>query len=316
LDKRNELYKIFPLKIRNIIAPLSIDYDKLQEIRLRVNMPLMIVYDNKEFFISKYGSLVSQADTAYIVDHNEIRETMEYISNYSLYAYEDEIRQGFITIQGGHRVGIAGKIILDNEKIKSIKYISFINIRLSHQIKGCSDKVMPYIEADKEIYHTLIVSPPRCGKTTILRDIIRQVSDGDDRREGLNVGVVDERSEIAACHLGIPQNDLGIRTDILDCCPKASGMLMLIRSMSPRIIAVDEIGSREDIEAIEYVINCGCKLMATVHGNSVDDLRTKPVLRKLVEERIFERYIVLNNKGSVGNVGAIFDAFGNNLFHG
>lgn len=316
MDKRNELYKIFPLKIRNIIAPLSIDYDKLQEIRLRVNMPLMIVYDNKEFFISKYGSLVSQADTAYIVDHNEIRETMEYISNYSLYAYEDEIRQGFITIQGGHRVGIAGKIILDNEKIKSIKYISFINIRLSHQIKGCSDKVMPYIEADKEIYHTLIVSPPRCGKTTILRDIIRQVSDGDDRREGLNVGVVDERSEIAACHLGIPQNDLGIRTDILDCCPKASGMLMLIRSMSPRIIAVDEIGSREDIEAIEYVINCGCKLMATVHGNSVDDLRTKPVLRKLVEERIFERYIVLNNKGSVGNVGAIFDAFGNNLFHG
>lgn len=316
MDKRNELYKIFPLKIRNIIAPLSIDYDKLQEIRLRVNMPLMIVYDNKEFFISKYGSLVSQADTAYIVDHNEIRETMEYISNYSLYAYEDEIRQGFITIQGGHRVGIAGKIILDNEKIKSIKYISFINIRLSHQIKGCSDKVMPYIEGNKEIYHTLIVSPPRCGKTTILRDIIRQVSDGDDRREGLNVGVVDERSEIAACHLGIPQNDLGIRTDILDCCPKASGMLMLIRSMSPRIIAVDEIGSREDIEAIEYVINCGCKLMATVHGNSVDDLRTKPVLRKLVEERIFERYIVLNNKGSVGNVGAIFDAFGNNLFHG
>jgi len=316
LDKKNELYKIFSLKMRNIIASLSIDYDKLQEIRLRVNAPLMIVYDNKEFLVSQYGSLINQAGEAYIVEHNEIRETMEYISNYSLYAYEDEIRQGFITIQGGHRVGIAGKIILEDEKIKSIKYISFINIRLSHQVKGCADKVIPYIQADKDLYHTLIISPPRCGKTTLLRDIIRQISNGNGENEGVNIGVVDERSEIAACHLGIPQNDLGIRTDVLDCCPKAGGMLMLVRSMSPKMIAVDEIGSREDLEAIEYVINCGCKLIATVHGNSIDDLKTKPVLRRLVEERIFERYIVLNNIASVGNIEAIFDAFGNNLFHG
>jgi len=316
LDKKSELCKIFALKTRNIIASLSIDYDKLQEVRLRVNAPLMIVYDNKEFLIGRNGLLGSRENEAYIVEHNEIKETMEYISSYSLYAYEDEIRQGFITIGGGHRVGIAGKIILEDEKIKSIKYISFINIRLSHQIKGCADKVIPYIRADKALYHTLIISPPGCGKTTILRDLIRQLSNGGREGKGINIGVVDERSEIAACHLGVPQNDLGIRTDVLDCCPKVGGMLMLVRSMSPRLIAIDEIGSREDLEAIKYVINCGCKLIATVHGNSVDDLKMKPVLRKLVEERIFERYIVLNNKESVGNVEAIFDAFGNSLFHG
>jgi stage III sporulation protein AA len=175
--------------------------------------------------------------------------------------------------------------------------------------------VIPYITGDKgdDCYHTLIISPPRCGKTTLLRDVIRQLSDGNEKRPGITVGVVDERSEIGACYMGIPQNELGIRTDVLDCCPKAKGMLMLIRSMSPRVIAVDEVGSVEDINAIEYVMNCGCKLIATVHGNSIEDIKNKPILGKLVEERLFERYVLLNNHDGVGHLEEIYDEKGNRI---
>lgn len=315
MDKRDEILKIFSINLRKVIGSVDFDYELLQEIRLRVNSPLIVIYNNTEFFISRNYELSTNRNNAYIVTQNEVRETMEYISNYSLYAFEDEIRQGFITIQGGHRVGIAGKTILEADRIKNIKHISFINIRLSHQIKGCGNKVMPYIVQDDSIYHTLIISPPRCGKTTLLRDLIRQLSNGLSTIPGMTVGVVDERSEIGACYMGVPQNELGIRTDILDCCPKVAGMMMLVRSMSPSIIAVDEVGSREDIEAIEYVINCGCKLIATVHGSTIDDIKNKPILGRLVREKIFERYIILNNQGSVGNLEEIYDERGTVLYH-
>ena len=181
-----------------------------------------------------------------------------------------------------------------------MKFISFINVRLSHQVKGCAESVLPYLYDRDMIFHTLIISPPRCGKTTLLRDIIRQVSNGS--------------ADHGACYQGIPQNELGIRTDILDCCPKAQGMMMLIRTMSPQVIAVDEIGNREDLEAIEYVMNCGCKLVATVHGSSIEDIKQKPVLRKMVLEKWFERYVILNNRGKVGNIGEIYDSRGCRLY--
>lgn len=311
MKKKEELLKIFSLKLRTLLGKVDFDYEKLQEIRLRAECPLLVIYNNKEYFINSSSQLVKDNTDLYYINKNEIRETMEYISNYSLYAFEEELRQGFITITGGHRVGIAGKAVLEDNKIKGIKHISFINIRLSHQIKGCADKVLPYImKEDGDCYNTLIISPPRCGKTTLLRDIIRQLSEGTKKREGISIGVVDERSEIGACYMGIPQNDLGIRTDVLDCCPKAKGMLMLIRSMSPRIIAVDEIGSREDIEAIAHVMNCGCKLIATVHGDSIEDIKNKPVLGQLMEDALFERYILLNNQKKVGNLVQIFDEKG------
>lgn len=316
MNKKDELLKIFSIRLRTILSRVNFDYELLQEIRLRVNAPLIVIYDNKECFVTEQSELVSSGATAYIITKNEIRETMEYISNYSLYAFEEEMRQGFITITGGHRVGVIGKAVLEENKIKNMKHISFLNIRLSHQVKGCADKVIPYItdaNADN-CYHTLIISPPRCGKTTLLRDVIRQLSNGSNVRPGITVGVVDERSEIGACYMGIPQNELGIRTDVLDCCPKAKGMLMLIRSMSPRVIAVDEVGSGEDIEAIEYVMNCGCKLIATVHGNSIDDIRNKPILGKLVREKLFERYVLLNNRETVGHLEEIYDERGTRIY--
>lgn len=314
MDRKEELIKIFSKDIRNILRRLTVDFAQVQEIRLRVQAPLLMICNNLEFYITPEGTLSKRADEAYLVSKQELKETLEYMSSYSLYAFEEEIKHGFITIQGGHRIGIAGKIITDETGIRSMKFISFINVRLSHQVQGCASPVLPYLYECGMVQHTLIISPPRCGKTTLLRDIIRQVSNGTGPEAGVTVGVVDERSEIGACYQGIPQNELGIRTDILDCCPKAKGMLMLIRTMSPQVIAVDEIGSREDLEAIEYVMNCGCKLIATVHGSSIEDIQQKPVLRKLVMEHWFERYIILNNRGKIGNVKEIYNSRGTKLY--
>ncbi|MGN0159369.1 MAG: stage III sporulation protein AA [Brotaphodocola sp.] len=328
MDRREEVIKIFSNHIRTILRCVSADFDQVQEIRLRVNAPLLIIFRNLEFYVTQEGKLTKYSEEAYVVSKQELKETLEYISNYSLYAFEEEIRQGFITIQGGHRVGLAGKVICDENGIRSMKFISFMNVRLSHQIRGCADSVLPYLYHQGNIVHTLLISPPRCGKTTMLRDLIRQISNGSEegkletdsgktdampvRRAGMTVGVVDERSELGACYQGIPQNDLGIRTDILDCCPKAQGMMMLIRTMSPQVIAVDEIGSREELEAMEYAMNCGCKLIATVHGGSLEDIRQKPVLSKMVQERWFERYVVLNH-GAIGKVKQIYDSSGKQM---
>lgn len=311
-----ELLKIFASPVRAVLSRLSVDYERLQEIRLRVQAPLLIQYENKEYYVSRDGQPTQEKNKSYIISKADMKETVEYISNYSLYAYEDELRQGFITVQGGHRVGMAGKVIMEKNEIKTMKYISFINVRLSHQIKGCADNLIPYVTEKNRVRNTLIISPPRCGKTTLLRDLIRQLSDGSDDRAGMTVGVVDERSEIAACYMGIPQNDLGIRTDVLDCCPKAKGMLMLIRTMAPQVVAVDEIGGREDMEAIGAVRNCGCKLLATVHGSSLDDIRSKPILRELIQEHAFERYVVLGVADCAGKITEIFDTQGKLIYQG
>ncbi len=314
MARKEEILKIVSAKLRKILEQSHIDYECLQELRLRTNEPFILLYAGGEYFMSENGKLLRQANDGYLITANDVKETLEYISSFSLYAYEDEIRQGFITVQGGHRIGLAGKVILEQGKVKSVKHISFINIRMSHEKKGCGAEILPYIYENDRICHTLIISPPGCGKTTLLRDIVRLVSDGNDMHPGISVGVVDERSEIGACYLGIPQNDVGMRTDVLDCCPKAEGMLMMIRSMSPVVIAVDEIGKREDIEALEYVMNCGCQIIATVHGSSIEDIKNKPILRKLVEEKMFKRFIVLAGGNVPGQIETIFDERGSVLF--
>ena len=309
-----DITKLFPAQIRKALGQALFDRNKIYEIRLRVNAPLIVIYQGKEYFLTLEGELTREEAKAYHVQTEDLKEMLEYISGYSLYAFEEEIRQGFLTIVGGHRVGIAGKTILDGNKIKSLKYISYINLRLSHQIKGCASPILPYIIKNRQICHTMIISPPRCGKTTLLRDLIRQVSNGNRYMPGVSVGVVDERSEIAGSYQGIPQNDLGIRTDVLDCCPKAEGMMMLIRSMSPEVVAVDELGDYEDIHAIESVIHCGCKLFATVHGSSIEDIKRKPLLQRLMQEKVFERYIVLYKKDCAGQIKAIYDERGTGLY--
>ncbi len=303
MDKGRELFKIFSLTIRKNLEKLKLDMNKLHEIRLRTDMPLILKYSGKEYMIDENGNMREKTDKPYIIRQNDMRETMEYISNYSLYAFEEEIKQGFLTITGGHRVGITGKTITENGNIKSVRYISSANIRVSHEIKGCSKEALQYIRNASGIYNTLIISPPGCGKTTLLRDLIRNISNGWDNVPGRTVGVVDERSEIAACYMGIPQNDVGIRTDVLDCCPKETGMLMLIRSMAPDVIAVDEIGGEGEIDSIRYAMNCGCKMLATVHGTSFEEIEEK-------NEDIFERYIILDKSKGIGTIKAVYDCKG------
>ena len=315
MNKREQLLKIFSRNIRGALSQTGIDFEQVQEIRLRIRAPLFICYKNREYYVTRDGRISQSLREAYQVSRQDLRETIELIGSYSLYAYEDEIRQGFITIQGGHRIGLAGKTVTEGETVRSMKYISFLNIRLAHEVKGCADQILPYIMQHGKVMQTLIVSPPRCGKTTLLRDLVRQISNGTEQREGITVGVVDERSEIGACYMGEPQNELGIRTDVLDCCPKAKGMMMLIRTMSPQVIAIDEVGSREELEAIEYASNCGCKMIATIHGSSMEDVKQKPVLRRMIEEKMFERYVFLDSHGQVGHIMGIFDAMGNPLYH-
>ena len=297
-----KIKKVLGSTINSILQENNIPFSELQEIRLRIGKPLIIVSDNIEFVLHK------------IIEKEELMEILEYVSNYSLYAFENELKQGFITIEGGHRVGMTGQVQIEDGEVKNIKHISSMNIRISHEVLNCADVIFPYITEDKQICNTLIISPPRCGKTTMLRDLIRQVSDGNRWVRGCTVGVVDERSELGGCYLGVPQNKLGMRTDILDCCPKSKGMLMLVRSMAPQVIAVDEIGSAEDIHALEYAMHCGCKMLATVHGTSMEEIRKKPILDELIKRHKFERYVVLGNTHHIGEIEGIYDNRGSFLF--
>lgn len=293
----DEFMKLFSVNLRKVFQSKDLNFEKLQEIRLRAEAPMLFKFRDETKYLTKGNTLSSVKKDAAIIPVNEIRETMEYISNYSMYAYEEEIKRGYLTIAGGHRIGIAGKMLCENGEVRGVKYISFLCIRLAHEVIGCSDLLLGKLFSKEEFQDTLIVSPPGGGKTTLLRDLIRNLSDGCyGRTYGYQVGVVDERSEIAACYLGVPQNEIGKNTDVYDSCPKEVGIHYFLRSMAPQIIAVDEISCDYDLQAVEKAFGCGCRVLATTHAGSVDELKRKKHWKNIFDLNLFKRFVVIENQ--------------------
>lgn len=296
------------VRFREILTRAA-EPELLQEIRIRAGQPVFVLVDGVERALFADGTLGEISGPGEVVrgDMELIRAILEAASGHSLYAFEEEIRRGFLTIPGGHRIGLCGRAVFSGREVRTVRDVSGLNIRMAHEKKGCGEGILKWLYQDGRILNTLLISPPGAGKTTLLRDLIRLASDGNCFGEGAAVSVVDERSEIGACFQGKPQCDLGMRTDVMDGCPKALGMEMMIRAMAPRILAVDEIGAKEDFEAMRYVMNCGCRVLATVHGESVKELRQKPVLREMAAEHVFARYVVLTSAPRPGTVAGIYD---------
>ena len=289
----------------------TIQGENIEEIRLRINKPLIINGNQKDYFYNeKSRKLDRNMDKAYIVTKEDLEQTFQIICKYSIHSFMDDIKKGFITLRGGHRVGIVGKAIVENGNVENIKHISSLNIRISKEVKNCSDKVMYHIiKNPTKINNTIIISPPQCGKTTLLRDIVRNLSSGTEKYnfKGVNVALIDERNEIAGSYLGIPQMDVGIRTDIIETCPKDVGIMMVLRSMSPNVIVTDEIGTEKDIKALYTALNGGVGLITTVHGDSIEDIRNRKELKNLLDEELFKKVILLSAKRGPGTVEKIYD---------
>lgn len=295
-----DIFEILPQSIIKEVVNEK-DIDRLQEIRIKVNKPLILNIDNKERV------------KTYLATSEDVKLIIQKISNYSIYAFEDEIKNGYITVKGGHRVGICGNCVIQDESIKTIKDISSLNIRTCKEVVGCSLKVIPHIVESGMVCNTIIISPPQCGKTTLLRDIVKNLSDGKENMgfRGKKIAVIDERSEIAGCYNGIPQMNVGIRTDILDNCPKSKGIMLAIRSLSPEVIVCDEIGTRKDVESLMMAFNCGVSIITTIHGEGIEDITKRKVFNEIIENAIFKRAIILSCKKGVGTIESIYD-FPNN----
>ncbi len=239
----------------------SVSFNGLEEIRFRIGRPVCLYYHNHHSFIS---------DSHPLTEKDTLEGLASTLCNHSIYAYLNDLKDGFITLRGGHRVGLSGKCIIKDGKISGLTAISGVNIRIAREYISCAATLAPHLRTQSGIQNTLLISPPQCGKTTFLRDLARIFS------AEFKITIVDERSEIAGSYESAPQFDIGMQTDVLDRFPKSSGMLLALRSLSPQILITDELGDTEDIEAIRKVSGAGCKLIASVHGDNAEELkRTK-----------------------------------------
>lgn len=291
MDNILSLINYFPLQIRDKILKYRDKFNMLEEIRIKTNVNIILKIGQADIIVD------------YITNQDELLQILQTICDNSIYSYQSQICNGYITLKGGHRVGITGSTVIEDGKVKNITYIYSLNFRVAKEIIGCSASIIKDILKLEEntIYNTIIVSPPGRGKTTLLRDIVRQISNGIPKLgfKGINVGLVDERDEISAMYKGIPQNEIGIRTDVLSNIPKAIGMKMLIRSMNPKVIVADEIGTEDDVKAINYAVCSGVKGIFTAHGESIEDILVNPILSKLYNLNVFELLLFIDENRNI-----------------
>lgn len=293
------LAKCFPDELFGQMA--TVNFEKIEEIRIRAGKPVILNMGLNEIILK------------YKVSTEEILNILQCFCNNSIYTYQNQISCGFITIPGGHRVGISGSVVVKEGKVTNVTNLYSLNIRIAKQIENCSIPLLQYVlnTTSNTVFNTLIISSPGAGKTTILRDLVNKISNGipEINFKGLTVSVIDERGEIAAMHRGIPQNDIGIRTDVLDNVPKTIGIRMAVRSLAPKVIVADEIGNRDDAEVINYAICSGVKGIFTAHGSNMYDINKNAEINSLIMRKVFDRVIFLdeNKKGRIKNVVSFWD---------
>ncbi|WP_059103294.1 stage III sporulation protein AA [Shouchella shacheensis] len=298
-----EILTVLPPTIKECLQALPDEIVRyVEEIRIRISRPLEVIAGGKPYYPEQRGE-------SYIVQESDAHFLLNQLSEYSLYAFEEELRKGFITIRGGHRVGLAGKVLLERGDVQTLRPISSFNIRIARQKIGAAARLIGdlYEPKERRWLSTLFVGAPQTGKTTVLRDLTRLMSQGVPNRqiEAIKVGIVDERSEIAASIAGVPQHELGSRVDVLDGCPKAEGMMMMIRSMSPEVLVVDEIGRAEDTRAIIEALHAGVNVIATAHGHSFEEVAQRPALKELFAAGAFGRVVELGRLPHPGSISRI-----------
>lgn len=294
------LQKFLPQEIYNAIINNN-HQSEINEIRIRAGKPICVICNSKTFYLAESGlcNLPNQA----IYGSKELIENIVFkSSNFSIYAVNEQIKRGFIMVEGGIRIGLCGDVAFDGD-IKTINNFTSLCIRIPHQIKNVSLPILKHIVEDGEVKNTLIISPPGAGKTTMLRDIIYQLS---NHNYPFNVFIADERGEVTG---GENSNlQLGNFYDSLSFLNKKDAILLGLRGLSPDIIATDEIGEEADIFAIEKALTSGVKVLATVHAGGVDDLKNKKNFARILENKFFERFIVLSKQNGVGTIEGVYKA--------
>ena len=296
------------IALKNIPDNLKI---KAQEIRLRINSPMVIICNNESYFIDFEGKTFNSLDLKnklFTVTPDELKRTFEKICNYSVYSFENEIKNGFITVTGGHRIGISGEAVIFSDKITGMKNISSLNIRIAREFVGCSESIFENIKDKKG--GVLIVGPPSSGKTTFLRDLALEFSTS----RLLNfprVSIIDERCEISAFSKNEFYMNIGL-CDVLSLIPKAVGILQAVRCLSPEIIIVDEIGTKEEAKAVSEAFNCGVRIISSMHSATVQELLNKPQAQILFSSKAFETIVVLGSLFSEPKIYKVSDVYDKN----